>query len=325
MTYMFSKSNQLTINPEKGKEVAVILFEKFNSTEGIFEHNVMPEDLLPVWGSDLTASGVDRGSFEHLMFITLVVSIDYQRNADQLWAAGRKSFEDKRTRWLFYPEDLMKKSFDAIIKTMKIHGLSKKPEKDAGIWFRVSKSFFEIYNSNPLKLIEECGYDALRIYNKKFDVAFKQSFPYFSGNKIFPLWIRMLHDNVGIELKNIDKIPIPVDVHIARATFTTGCLAGKYTGTISGVASKVDDAWKKIMELIKHNKLKYRLQLDEPLWHLSKYGCKFRKSNFCPNKGKCPVSKFCVNGIIKVSAKGVEVNIGAESVEKPLNNFMFEK
>ena len=224
MTYMFSKTSQLTINPEKGKEVAVILFEKFNSTEGIFGHNVMPEDSLPVWGSDLTASGVGRGSYEHLMFITLVVSIDYQRNADQLWEAGRKTFEDERTRWLFYPEELVKKSFNVIIKSMKIHRLSKKPKKDAGIWFRVSKAFFEIYNSNPLNLIKECSYDALRIYSKKLDLTFKHNFPYFSGNKIFPLWIRMLHDNLEIELRNIDKIPIPVDVHIARATFTAGRL-----------------------------------------------------------------------------------------------------
>lgn len=36
----------------------------------------------------------------------------------------------------------------------------------------------------------------------------------------------MLHDNVGIDLKNLDKIPIPVDIHIARASFTTGCLRG---------------------------------------------------------------------------------------------------
>jgi hypothetical protein len=87
--------NALLINSVKAKEVAVIVYEKFNSDEGIFGHNVMPEDFLPTWGSDLSYSGIDRGSYEHLLFITMVVSIDYQRNADQLWDAGRKTFEDK--------------------------------------------------------------------------------------------------------------------------------------------------------------------------------------------------------------------------------------
>jgi hypothetical protein len=95
---MVNNFSRLMINPETGKEVALTLFRKFNSAEGIFGHHTMPGDLLPHCGSDLAASGVERGSYEHLMFVTLVVSIDYQRDADQLWAAGRKTFEDSRTR-----------------------------------------------------------------------------------------------------------------------------------------------------------------------------------------------------------------------------------
>lgn len=301
--------DQLTINSEKAKSAAIILFEKFNSVEGIFGHNIMPEDLLPTWGSDLTSSGIEKGSYEHLMFITLVVSIDYQREANQLWEAGRKTFEDERTRWVFYPENVFKKSDAELIEALQEHNLSKKPKKDAlDIWKSVSKSFFEVYSSNPLNLIKKCKYDALEIFNKKFDFRFKQLFPYFSGNKIFPLWVRMLHDNIGIELKNIDKIPIPIDVNIARATFSIGCLTGKYEGTISKVSSKIDEAWKKTIKLVNHPKLRYRLQLDEPLWHLSKYGCRFRRGSSCLKKYECPVSEFCVTGIIYLSAKGIEIN-----------------
>lgn len=314
--------NQLVINSEKAKEVAVILFEKFNSNEGIFGHNIMPEDLLPTWNSGLTSSGIERGSYEHLMFITLVVSIDYQRNADQLWEAGRKTFEDDQTRWLFFPKKLMKKNIDEIMEAMKVHKLSKKSNKDPKIWFDVSKSFFEVYDSDPVNLIKQCNYDALEILNKKFDLRFKQLFPYFSGDKIFPLWIRMLYDNVEIKLKNIDKIPIPVDVHIARATFTTGCLTGNFEGTISKVFCQIDEAWKKTVELVNHPKLKYRLQLDEPLWHLSKYGCRFRKETLCPKKSKCPVSNFCVNRTINVSAKKIKINKSNINDKTSLSDFM---
>lgn len=298
----------LTINPEKAKDVGIILYEKFNSEEGIFGHNIMPEDILPKWGSDLSSSNIARGSYEHLMFITLVVSIDYQRNADQLWEAGRKTFEDEGTRWLFMPKELMNKSFSEIMSAMKVHSLAKKPSQDAWIWFTVSRSFFEVYGSDPMNLIKECDYDALKIYNNKFNPRFKRRFPFLSGDKIFPLWIRMLHDNVGIKLKNLHKIPIPVDIHIARASFTTGCLTGKYTGSISDVRHIIDEAWKSAVELSNHPRLKYRLQLDEPLWHLSRYGCKYRTDDFCLKKARCPVNQFCVKGMVHVTPEMIKID-----------------
>ena len=290
----------LKIDEKSARDVAIILYEKFHSDEGIFGHNVMPEDQVP--------SCVQRGSYEHLMFITLVVSIDYQRDAEQLWKAGRRTFEDSRTGWLFEPQKVVSKPFEEIVSAMGAHGLAKKPRQDAGIWKRVSESFFEDYASNPLSLIEECGFDALRLFHKKFDPRFRRRFPFLSGSKIFPLWIRMLHDNVGIELGNLDKIPIPVDVHICRATFTTGCLKGRYTGTVSGVSPRIDEAWKIVMESIVHPKLKYRLQLDEPLWHLSRFGCRFRKGEFCPKKNHCPVGRFCARGIVDVSSAGIRID-----------------
>jgi hypothetical protein len=312
--------NGLKIDVEKGKRIAVILFDRFNSEKGIFGHNIMPEDLL--WGSDLSGIEVRRGSYEHLIFITMVVSIDYMRDADKLWQAGRETMEDMETNWLFSPEIVKNKTLDEIIPAMKKHRLSQKHKKDAGIWKRVSVSFSNIYNSDPRKLLEECDYDAVKIFEKKYDIRFKHDFPSLSGNKIFLLWLRMLHDNVAIELNNLERISIPVDVHIARATFTTGCLKGEYRGSIVDISPKIDEAWKTIIAGVSHPKLKYALQMDECLWPLSKYGCKSRKGNFCPRSRDCPVGEFCIGGTVHVSAKGIEVNTGKNHEKKPLYNFV---
>lgn len=323
--------NQLKINSENGRDAAVILFDRFNSKEGIFGHNIMPEDILPVWNSDLTSSGIKKGSYEHLMFITLVVSIDYQRDANRLWESGRKTFEDEETRWLFFPKEVVEKQHSQIKSAMMKHGLYKvgtNPRTGLGdveIWSKVSKSFFDVYDSNPMNLIKQCKLNALKIFEKKFDLRFKQLFPYFSGDKIFPLWIRMLRDNVGLELTDIEKIPIPVDIHIARATFTTGCLQGKYSGTVSNkeLMKQIDEGWRKSLSGINHEKLRYVLQLDESLWHLSKYGCRFRKGTRCKQKARCPVGHLCVDGTIKGSSKKLEVNTGGESNgERTLGDFM---
>jgi len=314
--------NNLEIDSEKGKQVAIILFDKFNSNEGIFGQNGMPEDIL--WGSDLSDMGHKIGSDEHLLFITMTVSIDYQRDADKLWKAGRETMGDKETKWLFSPDIVKNKSINEIIFAMKKYGLSQKHKKDAWIWKSVSESFANIYHSDPKNLIRECDYDAIKIFNNKFDIRFKQKFPFFSGDKIFPLWIRMLHDNIGFELKNLEKIPIPVDVHIARSTFTTGCLVGEYTGTISDIAPKIDEAWKSVMSKVKHPKLTYRLQLDEPLWNLSKNGCTHRRGNICPKKKQCPVGEFCVDNYVSVSSKIIKVTSKIIHEKSSLDNFMLK-
>lgn len=100
----------LEINADRGREVAALLYKAFSST-GIYGRTAMPEDITP--------EGVERGSLEHLLFITLTVSIDYQRNADQLWKAARKTFEDPETAYLFDPKSLHKIPREKQIKDSK--------------------------------------------------------------------------------------------------------------------------------------------------------------------------------------------------------------
>jgi hypothetical protein len=72
----------------------------------------------------------------------------------------------------------------------------------------------------------DCNWDAIQVLQSLR--ANKSHCPYISGNKIAPLWLRMLRDNMGIsKLENLNKIPIPVDVHVARATLSTGVVRGQ--------------------------------------------------------------------------------------------------
>lgn len=291
------KFNDLTKDIEKAKKVAEILYNNWHSEKGIFGNKDMPEEVLP--------ETIEKGSYEHLMFITLTVSIDYLRDAPTLWNASRKTINDKETKWIYYPNEVMKRSDEELIKAMQKYKLSKKPKKDSlDIWKKVCKSFYELYNSNPINFLKEYDYDALRI----FDVMksrYKYKFPYLSGNKILPLWIRMLKDVVGIEFKNFKKIPIPVDIHIARATLCLGCLKGKYVGNIQDIFREIDNVWENACKELPY----YRLQLDEPLWHLSKYGCTDRNAfGDCINKiDRCPVSEYCIKGKVYVSSDKIEI------------------
>lgn len=288
----------MILHIERARTVGDILFKQFTfSKEGIFGQRNIPGDEKP----DM----IKKGSYEHIMFITMTVSIDYMRDAIQLWNAAKATFNDGSTRWLFNPSEVSKRPADEVIEAMRKYKLSKKPNRDAiNIWMPIAKSFDEIFGSNPLNLIKECDHDAYTLLTR-MQTNYKSYFPYLSGEKILPLWILFLHEIAGIKMKNINKIPIPVDVHIARATFTTGCITGKLKRTIHEVREAIDKVWEEACKGTRY----YRLQFDFPLWNLSRYGCSYRTNSTCIKKNFCPVSQFCVRGKVQVSQnRGIEIN-----------------
>jgi hypothetical protein len=55
----------------------------------------MPDDEPP--------PGVQGGSLDVVLFITLTVAFDYRRDADALWESSRKKFANTETRYVFDP------------------------------------------------------------------------------------------------------------------------------------------------------------------------------------------------------------------------------
>jgi hypothetical protein len=300
--------NSLKIDAHRGKEVAYLLHRCF-SNEGILGNTEMPEDILP--------PGMKRGSLEHLLFITLTVAIDYQRDANKLWDVSRKAWQNPNTRYLFNPKLLHETQPRKIAGDMQETGLSKKINKDPYIWRTVGVTFFKKWRGNPLNFLKKCEWDSLKIldrlkneqhiYNKRL----VPDYPYLRGDKIGPLWLRMLRDNVGIDkLKRLDEVPIPVDIHVARATLSTGVVKGEYQGSLNELFETIRRAW---FESVKEVELKNRpmmaLDIDEPLWHLSKYGCTKREkeNGLCLVKKRCEAKQFCIAGKVKIEKNRVEL------------------
>lgn len=310
MTYINGEKKMvLLIDNKRGKEAAGLLYDLF-STVGIHGQNDMPEDIMP--------EGVIKGSLTHIIFITLTVSIDYQRDASALWSASRKTFEDPDTRYLFDPKALHETPFRKIVEDMQKYKLSKKPQKDAYIWKTVGTTFYKKWDGDPRNFLQDCNWDALTVLKRlKKDVhlyndRWVPDYPYLRGDKIGPLWLRMLRDNVGIKkLKNLDKVPIPVDRHVARATLAIGVVRGKFNGSLKDLFKYVREAWFESVEgLNVKNGPMIALDIDEPLWHLSKYGCSKRDkiTGNCPIFENCELRKFCVGGKIKIENNRVEVD-----------------
>ena len=269
-------------NPERTKKAIQRLLQWYKKRDGMFSGEGNPEDLLP--------NGVQSGSYEHIMFITMCSTIDYNRNADALWEAGRKTWADESTRWVFFPSKVERKTLEDLIIDLDTHGLSKKPNKDAEHWYIVSLSFLELFDGDPRNMFKKFDFDAseIRKYMRKKGT---KVFPALGGatglGKINAMWIRILRDEAGINFKNCRLIPIPVDVHVKRATFTTGCLVGKHNGPSVKLNEMIVDAWKKVCEC--------PIDLDEALFNLSRKGCSNVKNGKCPKSNECELyPRFCV-------------------------------
>jgi hypothetical protein len=270
----------------------------------------MPEDFIP--------DGLKRGSLEHILFLTLTVSIDYQRDAPSLWESARKTYEDNETRYLFSPKEIHLATPTKIIQDMQRYGLSKKHTQDARIWRTNALTFYKKWLGDPSRFLADCNFDAQIIINRlKSDSHFdgyhmSHDYLFLKGNKIAPLWLRMLRDNAGIDyILNMDKIPIPVDVHVARATLALGIVKGQYQGSPETIFAEIRKAWSQCTEkLVVNNRTLIPLDIDEPLWHLSKYGCTDRdpQNGNCPNKTTCEIREFCIPGKIDVSANSIRID-----------------
>jgi hypothetical protein len=269
----------------------------------------MPEDLLP--------NGVAPGTPEHILFLTLTVSIDYQRDAPELWKSSRKTYEDPETRYLFSPKEIQSTTIAKNIQDMQRHGLSKKPTKDAWIWRTNSLTFQKKWSGDPVNFLADCKFDAPTVLNRlRNDTHFdgyrlSPDYLYLKGNKIAPLWLRMLRDNAGVDtLVNMDQIPVPVDVHVARATLALGVVKGEYQGIPEPIFGVIRKAWSEsTKDLIVNNRKLISLDVDNPLWHLSKYGCTDRdpQSGRCPKKAICELRDFCISGKVHVAADMISI------------------
>jgi len=298
----------MTIDAARGRQAAALLYESFRAV-GIHGHTDMPEDTRP--------RGAELGSPEHLAFITLTVTIDYLRDAPELWASSRRTFEDPSTSYLFDYRSVSEAPLGRIAMDMKKHGLSWRLDRDPAFWRGVATSFARKWDGNPKAFLEDCHWEGPTILQRlKADAhrnvsRIENDFPGLRGDKIGPLWLRMLRDNVGItELTRLDCVPIPVDVHVARATLALGVVRGQYTGRLEGIFQEIRKAWfLAVQGLHVSDRAMIALDVDEPLWHLSKYGCTLRSraTGECPALDRCEAKSLCVQGRLWVSKALVEL------------------
>lgn len=223
--------------------------------------------------------------------LTVTAALDYQTDADRLWRSAVETYLDPTTAWLFDMNEVVRRDVEDVRRAMSVHGFTGRyPNNNAWYICRLCRTFVEHYGGSPLGLLDKYGYDAELICKIGKGLG---DLPGLTGNKILPFWLRILKDVADIRLKNIEKVPIPVDVHVARATYRIIYRSNRRP-EVGREKDKVIRTWFEICWSLNRPEI-YPLALDEPLWLLSRVGCSGTDDrDSCARGTECIVADFCV-------------------------------
>lgn len=239
-------SNKLILNKVQ-KLLDIYLSGKLGDT-------TMPEDTHPLLNTQE----------EKLLYYTLPMALNYQRNSYKLWEAAKQTWEDKETKQIFNFEFCSKSNEDVIRDYLSKYKLALQPNKHINTWKRISESVYKNWGSLS-ELLKQSNFDYLNlrdIVQKKY----KKQFPYLSGPKIFNYWTYILTKYCDVELKNRNHIEIAPDTHVLQASVKLGIITKEDINKIS--KEEVSRIWRELLDGTNIDPI----DVHSPLWFWSRGG-----------------------------------------------------
>jgi hypothetical protein len=208
-----------------------------------------------------------EGKRNTALFLTLTTALNRQRDAEALYTKFGRLWEEEP--WIFQPDSVIEQhSFQDLANLFEEEGV-RFGETDAKVWYDISRTLYEDYNSNPMVLFEQFEYDIDRIGTHVKKASGKtrfhdhgKRFPVLRGEKIRPLWLRLISRYVH-PLTNQEVAEISVDTHIIQ--ITNKLFDTEYT-TDPGDKETIRKLWRDICEGHPIDPI----DIDGPLWFIDR-------------------------------------------------------
>jgi hypothetical protein len=202
---------------------------------------IYEQGLIPTLHQHEVNPGLPLGSRENYLYFTLPVCINFQRSSPAMWASALKTYEDKDTRYVFFPEELAKRSLEQIRADLTKHKLALQPNKHVLIWTTIAGTLHEFYHDDPREVILEGHSDAGGLIHL-LQVTHKKRFPYLSGPKLSNYWPYILSHYTDVQFKNAHEISIIPDTHVIQSSERLGL-------TLAGATPlQIELAWRELLE-----------------------------------------------------------------------------
>lgn len=279
----FPEGGDISLDLQKAEKIGKILRNLFETRTGFFAGYIMPEYVLP--------KNIREGSLEHALYLTYVISVDYQTDAVKLWRNARQTYSEKPE--YFNPKNVVAMKLEQLSSILRDLG-ARYPTNGAKAWKTISSILLEEYDGDPRNITPE----PLTITQVKKLI---QKFPNLKGKKLSNFYLRAMGEKGLFRIKDLNELDIPVDVQVAKFTIYTGCLQltkGSLTGCIHEppIQPAVEEIWRKAARVLGIAPW----ELDEPIWTI---GSKLCSPRYC---SPCPVQHIC--------AKNFDANIQGNNI-----------
>lgn len=304
---------------ERGIEIIKFLHQAYTE-KSFFDFTQLPEDVLPV--------GMDKGSNDHLLYLTLVSSVAYLRKEERLWPAARETWEDEEKRYLFYPDKILSSDPVTVDKDLKDYNVFINPlvlkhwsvgklksvdrrslrENDLQIWINMANALSE-HQSDVEQFFKDYDYDAVKIVNLFSTGKYKGAFPEYHKHRKAIVWLAKICRNATFRPNNLDKITMVTGSHIIRATFLSGAIWGQLNSIAVDLDKLVGDFWNEVYSAGKDELEVSPVEFQTYLWILSRHGCRVgRDGEICSQKSDCPVGEFCIAGRFQILDRYITID-----------------
>jgi hypothetical protein len=218
----------------------------------------MPEDSSPEFSDKET----------RLVYFTLPMALNYQRNSYKLWESALKTFQDENTKIIFNIKNSANLDEEKLREYLIKYKIALQPNKHIATWQKISKTISKNWESIS-NLFESVNYDFLKL-KRIIQGEFKKGFPYLSGPKIFNYWSFIIQEYGKIKLKNSNFIEIAPDTHITKCSVILGVISKEESENLT--KEKISERWREILKDTKINPI----EMHPPLWFWSKNNFKFK-------------------------------------------------
>lgn len=218
------------------------MLEKVYKLKELYDNGLLGGEILP----EDNNPNLDKDSIENIIYFTLPMALNYQRNSYKLWESALKSWNDKNTRFIFNVDEVLKRDFYEVQEALIKYRLALQKDKQTKIWIKICKTIKYNFNGDIRNLFIECNYDVEKI-RKYMQIDNKKDFPYLSGLKLCDYWMYVMYIYCDIKFINIDKIRVATDSHVCRSTFKLG-LINEEEYNSSNVQNIVIKRWNNLLE-----------------------------------------------------------------------------
>ncbi len=219
--------------------------------QGKLGQTVMPEDSHPKFSN----------KEENLVYFTLPMALNYQRDSYKLWEAALKTFSENKDVFDVNCSLSENKLKEILIKNK----VALQPNKHILTWRTISKTVSENWGSIT-KLLEAADNDYLKL-KELLQIKHKKGFPYLSGPKIFNYWCFILIEYCGVHLKNKEFIEIAPDTHITKCSLLLGVIEDENI-----TKEEINSKWRDVLS----GSGITPIQMHPPLWFWSRNGFIFK-------------------------------------------------